>query len=43
MSEERELVNVDSYVELVELVASLDNWLSRDGFLPDDWRRNRSM
>lgn len=23
---------------LADLIVGLDDWLSRDGFLPDDWR-----
>ena len=34
-----ERTDVDSYVELVELVHALDDWLSRGGFLPDDWSK----
>ena len=25
--------------QLAEIVGGLDEWLSRGGFLPDDWRR----
>lgn len=26
-------------MDLVEAVSALDGWLSRGGFLPDDWRQ----
>lgn len=26
--------------EIAEYFEGLDNWLSRDGFLPDDWNHN---
>jgi hypothetical protein len=27
--------------EVSDLFTAMDDWLSRGGFLPDDWRKNR--
>jgi hypothetical protein len=35
----RESEAVANLDELTELVAALDGWLSRGGFLPSDWER----
>lgn len=29
--------------DLVDVVEGLDEWLSKGGFLPDDWVENRGM
>lgn len=29
---------INAACELAEHITALDEWLSRDGFLPDDWR-----
>lgn len=35
----REFMSDDTADRLTELVESLDEWLSRGGFLPSDWAR----
>lgn len=32
---------IETALELAHLANSLDEWLSKGGFLPDEWRRNR--
>ena len=37
----RALMDSTDDVELREAIEDLDNWLSRGGFLPEDWARTR--
>ena len=43
LSELEELDVIDFANELAELVQGLDQWLSRGGFLPADWKRANEL
>jgi hypothetical protein len=39
---DKEFVSDHDTARMMELIGSLDEWLTRGGFLPTDWARNPS-